>query len=279
MRSEMDKGYVVGAGDRVRISIKDGVADVVLIRGEKMNALDQAMFDALIEAGEHLCQVPDLRAVVLSGEGKAFCAGLDMGRFQGMASAQGQSHELRLMPRVHGHANAPQHAVLVWRKIPVPVIAAVHGVALGGGFQLMLGADMRFIEAQTKLSIMEIKWGLVPDMGGVALMRRLMRSDQIRELTYSGRIFSGQEAHAMGLATRLCDDPRSEALAIAHEIALRSPDAIRAAKRLYALADDGASEAELLLAESREQVALLGSANQVESVRANLEKRKPVWCS
>ncbi|NBO05009.1 MAG: enoyl-CoA hydratase, partial [Betaproteobacteria bacterium] len=121
------------------------------------------------------------------------------------------------------------------------------------------------------------KWGLVPDMGGVALMRRLMRSDQIRELTYSGRIFSGQEAFELGLATRLCDDPRSEALAMAHEIALRSPDAIRAAKRLYALADDGASEAALLLAESREQAALLGSANQVESVRANLEKRSPVW--
>ncbi|NCW24408.1 MAG: crotonase/enoyl-CoA hydratase family protein, partial [Betaproteobacteria bacterium] len=238
---------------------------------------DQAMFDALIEAGEHLCQVSDLRAVVLSGQGKAFCAGLDMGRFEGMASAQGQSHELRLMPRVYGHANAPQHAVLVWRKIPVPVIAAVHGVALGGGFQLMLGADMRFVEPQTKLSIMEIKWGLVPDMGGVALMRRLMRSDQIRELTYSGRIFSGQEAFELGLATRLCDDPRSEALAMAHEIALRSPDAIRAAKRLYALADDGASEAALLLAESREQAALLGAANQVESVRANLEKRSPVW--
>lgn len=277
MRNEIGVQLRVGGGDRIQIAVHEGVADVLLVRGDKMNALDQAMFDALIDAGEQLTRMTDLRAVVLSGEGKAFCAGLDMGRFQGMAAAQGQSHELRLMPRLYGSANAPQHAVLVWRKIPVPVIAAVHGVAFGGGFQLMLGADMRLIEPNTQLSVMEIKWGLVPDMGGVALMRRLMRSDQIRELTYTGRVFSGHEAMALGLATRLSENPRHEALTLAGEIAQRSPDAIRAAKRLYALADDGIGEADLLLAESREQAALLGSANQVESVRANLEKRSPVW--
>ncbi|NDA51590.1 MAG: crotonase/enoyl-CoA hydratase family protein, partial [Betaproteobacteria bacterium] len=222
MRNETEQEQVFEVGNRLRVQINAGVADVLMVRGEKMNALDQAMFDALIETGERLCEHPGLRAVVFSGEGKAFCAGLDMGRFQGMAASEGQSHELRLMPRVYGNANAPQHAVLVWRKIPVPVIAAVHGVALGGGFQLMLGADMRLIEPQTKLSVMEIKWGLVPDMGGVALMRRLMRSDQIRELTYSGRVFSGQEALQLGLATKLSDEPRSEALAMAHEMALRS---------------------------------------------------------
>ena len=277
MPNEIGSEVKIGEGDRVRIAMQDGVADVVLVRSEKMNALDQAMFDALIEAGERLSSMSGLRAEVLSGAGKAFCAGLDMGRFEGMATAQAQSHEMRLMPRVYGKANAPQHAVLVWRQIPVPVIAAVHGVAFGGGFQLMLGADIRFIEAQTRLSIMEIKWGLVPDMGGVALMRRLMRADQIRELTYTGRVFSGTEALALGLATRLCENPHAEALAMAREIASRSPDAIRAAKRLYALSDDGVCEADLLLAESREQAALLGSANQVESVRANLEKRSPVW--
>lgn len=277
MPNEIGSEVKIGEGDRVRIAMQDGVADVVLVRSEKMNALDQAMFDALIEAGERLSSMSGLRAVVLSGAGKAFCAGLDMGRFEGMATAQAQSHEMRLMPRVYGKANAPQHAVLVWRQIPVPVIAAVHGVAFGGGFQLMLGADIRFIEAQTRLSIMEIKWGLVPDMGGVALMRRLMRADQVRELTYTGRVFSGTEALALGLATRLCENPHAEALAMAREIASRSPDAIRAAKRLYALSDDGVCEADLLLAESREQAALLGSANQVESVRANLEKRSPVW--
>ena len=277
MPNEIGSEVKIGEGDRVRIAMQDGVANVVLVRSEKMNALDQAMFDALIEAGERLSSMSGLRAVVLSGAGKAFCAGLDMGRFEGMATAQAQSHEMRLMPRVYGKANAPQHAVLVWRQIPVPVIAAVHGVAFGGGFQLMLGADIRFIEAQTRLSIMEIKWGLVPDMGGVALMRRLMRADQVRELTYTGRVFSGTEALALGLATRLCENPHAEALAMAREIASRSPDAIRAAKRLYALSDDGVCEADLLLAESREQAALLGSANQVESVRANLEKRSPVW--
>jgi len=154
------------------------------------------------------------------------------------------------------------------------VIAAVHGVAFGGGFQLSLGADMRFVAPDAQLSVIEIKWGLVPDMAGIVLMRGLVRDDVARELTFSGRIFSGQEALGLGLATRVCDDPRRKALAFAKEVAAKSPDAIRAGKRLLALAAEG-DERAILLAETTEQAKLIGSPNQVEAVRANLEKRAP----
>jgi len=267
--------------ERVRVTIEAGVADVRLVRGDKMNALDQAMFDALVATGKRLIDEPGLRAVVLSGEGRAFCAGLDMGRFEKMAATPGDggmgiSHEMRISPRTHGLSNGPQYAVTVWRDVPVPVIAAVHGVAFGGGFQLALGADLRFVAPDTRMSVMEIKWGLVPDMGGALIMRSLARADVIRELTWSGRVFDGTEAQALGFATRVCADPRAEALALAHEIAGRSPDAIRAGKRLLQLAES-ADPATVLQAESDEQVKLLGSRNQVESVSANLEKRAPVF--
>ncbi|MEK9719742.1 MAG: crotonase/enoyl-CoA hydratase family protein, partial [Quisquiliibacterium sp.] len=268
---------------RIRVKITQGVADVRLSRPDKMNALDQAMFDALVQTGQSLIDDRSLRAVVISGEGRAFCAGLDMGRFESMAppaaegtSAAHQSIASRLGQRTHGLCNASQYAVMVWREIPVPVIAAVHGVAFGGGFQVALGADIRIVAPDTKMSVMEIKWGLVPDMGGMELMRHLARDDVIRELTYTGRVFSGTEAQALGFATQVCDDPYERAVAMAHEIAGKSPHAIRAAKRLMAVAQAG-NPAAILQAESDEQIALMGSPNQVESVRANLEKRAPAF--
>lgn len=265
--------------ERIQVSIADGVADVRLNRPDKMNALDQAMFDALIATGQRLIGEPGLRAVVLSGEGRAFCAGLDMDRFAQMAqpSASGSNihHELRLNERSHGLSNAAQYAVMVWRDVPVPVIAAVHGVALGGGFQLALGADLRLVRPDTKMSVLEIKWGLVPDMAGVLLMRGLARADVIRELTYSGRMFSGEEALGYGFATRVCADPRADALALARDIAQKNPHAIRAGKRLLTLAESAASPEAVLRAESAEQLELLGSANQIEAVNANLQKRAP----
>jgi enoyl-CoA hydratase/carnithine racemase len=261
--------------DRVTVDLKDGVADVRLTRPEKMNALDNAMFEALIQTGERLKGEAGLRAVVLSGEGRAFCAGLDMGNFQQMASGrQGGAGALVASPRTPGGANRAQHAVMVWREIPVPVIAAVHGVAYGGGYQLQLGADLRFVAPDARLSVFEIRWGLIPDMAGMALLRGLVRDDVARDLLYSGRIFSGEEALRMGLATRVCEDPRAEALAYAREVAAKNPHAIRAGKRLLNLAAE-ADQREILLEESREQAALIGSPNQVEAVRANLEKRAP----
>lgn len=259
--------------DRISISIADGVADVRLVRADKMNALDMAMFEALVAAATRLKSEKGVRAVVLSGEGKAFCAGLDMGRFQTMGEGKGSGRLGDLAERTHGIANQPQYAVWGWRELPVPVIAAVHGVAFGGGFQLALGADMRFLAPDARMSIMEIKWGLVPDMAGTPILASLVRDDILRDLCYTGRIFSAQEAMSYGLATRVCDDPRAAALEAAREIAGKSPDAIRAIKRL--LNKLSADPAPALLAESIEQKALIGSPNQVEAVKANLDKRAP----
>ncbi|WP_339038418.1 crotonase/enoyl-CoA hydratase family protein [Bradyrhizobium symbiodeficiens] len=261
--------------DRVSISISEGVADVRLVRADKMNALDQAMFEALVAATDRLSKDKSVRAVVLSGDGRAFCAGLDMGRFAAMKEKGGNGipggENRDLTKRTHGQANFPQQAVWGWRQLPVPVIAAIQGVAFGGGFQLALGADMRFLTPDARMSIMEIKWGLVPDMAGTPILASLVRDDILRDLTYTGRIFSAQEAMSYGLATRICDDPRASALEVAREIAGKSPDAIRAAKRL--LNNLSVDPGPALLAESVEQQKLIGSANQTEAVRSNLEKR------
>ena len=264
-------------GDRVSVSISQGVADVRLVRADKMNALDASMFEALVATAERLAGEKGLRAVVLSGEGRAFCAGLDMGRFAAMKETGGNGiaggEKRDLTARTHGLANFPQAAVWGWRQLPVPVIAAVHGVAFGGGFQLALGADLRFLSPDARMSIMEVKWGLVPDMAGTPILASLVRDDILRELTYTGRIFSAQEALSYGLATRICDDPRAVAFEVAREIAGKSPDAIRAAKRL--LNNLSVDPAPALLAEFVEQSKLIGSANQTEAVRANIEKREP----
>jgi enoyl-CoA hydratase/carnithine racemase len=260
--------------DRVSVSISDGVADVRLVRADKMNALDAAMFEALVATSDRLSREKGLRAVVLSGEGRAFCAGLDMGRFAAMNDKSGAGREKRdLAARTYGLANHSQQAVWGFRQLPVPVIAAIHGVAFGGGFQLALGADIRLLAPDARMSIMEIKWGLVPDMAGTPILASLVRDDILRELTYTGRIFSAQEALGYGLATRIVDDPRAEALAMALEIAGKSPHAIRAAKRMFnnLSVDPGPA----LLAESVEQMRLMGEPNQTEAVRANIEKRTP----
>jgi enoyl-CoA hydratase/carnithine racemase len=262
--------------ERVSISISGGIADVRLVRADKMNALDAAMFEALVAATGRLAREKGLRAVVLSGEGRAFCAGLDMGRFAVMKESGGTGiaggEKRDLAARTHGPANFPQQAVWGWRQLPVPVIAAVQGVAFGG-FQLALGADMRFLKTDARMSIMEIKWGLVPDMAGTPILASLVRDDILRELTYTGRIFSAQEALSYGLATRICDDPRAAAFEVAREIAGKSPDAIRAAKRM--LNNLAVDPGPALLAESVEQQKLLGSANQTEAVRANIDQRAP----
>ena len=262
--------------DRIRLTIDDGVADVRLSRPDKMNALDPDMFKAIAEAGSQLKDDKRVRVVVLSGEGRGFCAGLDLARM--VAASKGDSilPFADLSKRSHGVSNWAQHLVWLWRELPVPVIAAVHGIAVGGGFQLMLGADLRYVAPGTRLAIIETKWGLVPDMAGTQLMRLLAREDVVRELTYTARIFSASEALAYGFATRVVDDPRAAAFETAREIASRSPDAIRAAKRLLNLAVvcDAATG---LAAETAEQGQLLGKPNHREAVRANLENRTPVW--
>jgi enoyl-CoA hydratase/carnithine racemase len=258
---------------RVRVTTEAGVADVRLNRPEKLNALDQAMFDALVEAGRALAHDKSLRCVVLSGEGRAFCAGLDFASF--MAMGGGERPTRRLLDKAeYGRGNQAQQAAFIWQEMPVPVIAAVHGVAFGGGLQIALGADIRLITADAQMSVMEIKWGLIPDMSGTQTLRRLVRLDVAKELTFSGRIVSGKEAVELGLATRLSDQPREAALALAHDIAGKSPDAIRAGKRLFNDSGLVAVEEGLRMEESLQR-SLIGSPNQLEAVQANMAKRAP----
>lgn len=256
-----------------------GVLEVRLNRPDRHNALDGDLFEGLIQVGQRLGREPSLRAVVLSGEGRSFCAGLDTETFGKLATGKGLSGGATdLATRTHGGANMAQYAAMVWRDVPVPVIAAVHGVAFGGGLQVALGADLRYAAPDSRWSVMEIKWGLVPDMGGMVLLNELVRPDLVRELCYSGRVFSGEEALQLGLVTRLSTTPREEALAFAGLVADKSPDAIRAMKRLMNQAATPPERVEqVLLAESREQDAIIGQFNQAEAVQANLEKRAPVF--
>lgn len=262
--------------DRVAIQLdSEGVADVRLNRADKMNAIDNAMIEGILAAQDRLRAERRLRAVVLHGDGRAFCAGLDLSRFSSMGS-ENNGRGYALADRTHGLANAPQQTAWGWRELPVPVIAAVHGVAFGGGLQIALGADIRCVTPDVKLSVMEIKWGLVPDMAGIALLRELVRGDVARELTYSGRIVDGDEAVRLGLATWVGADPLTHAFELARNIARRSPDAIRAAKRLLNQSTD-ADAAALLVSESHEQERVMGSPNQLEAVRAGMEQRPAVF--
>ncbi len=268
----MSEAETIILSDRVSLAVVDRIAEVRLDRPDKLNALDSLMFEALIEAGDRIRRAPTVRAVVLHGAGRAFSAGLDTKVFAATAAGKRESVTADLVRRTHGSANAVQQAALVWRGLPVPVIAAIHGVAFGGAFQIALGADIRYVAADARLSILEIKWGLVPDMGGIALMRSLARDDIVRELAFTGREFTGAEAVSYGFATAVHADPLAAARATGREIASRSPDAVRALKRLLNAAADADAPA-ILLAESREQVALIGSPNQIEAIRAGVERR------
>jgi len=260
--------------DLVTVDIREGVADVRLNRPEKYNALSSDMFRSICEVGERLAADPALRAVVLSGSGKGFCAGLDFQSFQGMAGGRGAAEGDVSMPKVGKPANLFQNAAYVWKLLPVPVIAAIHGVAYGGGLQIALGADIRLARADSRLSVLEIKWGLIPDMGITQTARGVVRLDVLKELTFTGRVVSGQEAQALGLVTRVCDDPLQEATSLAREIAGKSPDAIRAGKRLLREGWETSPEESLGL-EAALQGRLIGTPNQVEAVVANMEKRTP----
>jgi len=244
-----------------------GVADVRLNRPDKYNALSNEMFEAVGEAGHQLSREPGLRAVVLSGNGPGFCAGLDVSSFGG----GGKDFSLRA---TEGPANFIQHSAYIWKQLPVPVLAAIHGVAFGAGFQIAMGADIRIAHAEARFSIMEIKWGLVPDVAITQTARDVLRLDVVKDLVFTGRIVSGEEARGLGVVTFLAEDPLSAALAKAREIAGKSPDAIRAGKRLLEEAWH-AQPAEGLALEVAEQRGLLGGPNQREAVAANLEKRAP----
>jgi enoyl-CoA hydratase/carnithine racemase len=260
------------SSERVRIELADHVAVVTLARADKHNALDQAMFDAIIAAAERLESEAGLRAVVIHGEGPSFCSGLDFASLVS-AGADGGGIDARLRDPA---PNYFQRAAYDWVRLPVPVIAAIHGNCLGGGLQIALGADVRIATADARLSVMEVKWGLVPDMSITRTLPRLVGIDVAKELTYTARVLSGEEATRLGLVTRLAADPLAEAKALAAEIATRSPDAVRAAKRLF---DDSwtAPPVESLSLEAALQRRLIGSPNQLEAVRAGLAGDAPAF--
>jgi len=277
--------------DRVTVTIEGGVADVRLNRPEKLNALDTEMFVALVDAGARLAADRSVRAVVLSGEGRAFSAGLDFASFAAMADggvradepgagserkdAGGNAGGIAAIGRTDGRiTHLGQQAAHCWSEVPVPVIAAITGHCLGGGLQIAMGADLRIVHPDARLSVLEIRWGLVPDMTGTAVLPRLVGLDVAKELAWTGRQVSGTEAVELGLATRTSDDPRADALALAAALAGRSPHAIRGIKRLLdqsgrvPLADQYADERAVI-------GSLIGSPNQVEAVTAYFEKREP----
>jgi len=276
MSSTEAKNY----NDRVTVTISDGIADVRLDRADKRNALDPAMFDAIAKAGHDLVTNREIHAVVLSGNGNSFCAGLDFGSFQSMAES-GKSDSSNGNKSSSENAGAMQPGAIthlaqqicwVWQEVPVPVVAALQGHALGGGMQLALGADIRVAHGETQFAMREVHWGLIPDMTGTLMLSRLVRDDVAKDLVFSARIISGVEAHALGVVTRLSDKPFETAMQIAREIADRSPDAVRGAKALInRLSNAGAAEH---FAEERRIIySLIGKPNQVEAVMSNFEKR------
>jgi enoyl-CoA hydratase/carnithine racemase len=256
--------------ERVQVTIDNAVATVRLSRPDKLNALDAAMFEGVIRAGEQILADKSVRAVVLHGEGRAFSAGLDFASFMGKPDLM-----QKLLARSEkSPANVAQRIAWIWQEVHVPVIAAVHGVAFGGGLQIALGADIRYVTADAQLSVLEIKWGLIPDMSISQTLTRLVPLDVAKELTFTGRIVSGSEAVELGLATKVSADPLEDALETAKLIATKSPHAIRAGKAL--LNDAPAmSRADALKLETALQVGLLGSPNQMEAVQANMMKRQP----
>jgi enoyl-CoA hydratase/carnithine racemase len=250
-------------------------------RADKRNALDNAMFTSLAAAGEYLKTQSEIRAVVLSGDGASFCAGLDFGSFQAMAEGPKTDSGVKNESGMNAGAmsegritHLAQQVCWVWQEVPVPVIAAVHGHALGGGMQIALGADIRYVHPETQLSVREVHWGLIPDMTGTLMLSRLVRPDIAKELVFTAKVISGKEGYEIGLATHLSENPHADAMVIAREIAGRSPDAVRGAKKLLNLqANDGAAQQ---FAHEREVIGrLIGQANQVEAVMSHFEKRPP----
>ena len=259
---------------RVSVTYKDHIAHVRLTRSDKMNAVDQDMITAIIDAGNEVA-ASEARAVIVSGEGKAFCAGIDISGLSGMI---GKDPAELLMPRTHGDGttNQWQEVAMVWSRMDIPVIAAIHGVCFGAGMQLALGADIRIASPDAQFAVMEMKWGIVPDMGGMVLLPKLVRTDVLRKLTYTAEPIGADQAERWGLVTELADDPLAAAQKLAETIAGKSPSAIRAAKRLIGVAET-ADAAAVLDAESREQVNLLGKPHQMEVVAAAFGKRTAVF--
>jgi enoyl-CoA hydratase/carnithine racemase len=253
--------------ERVSIAVEGRVADVRLVRADKHNALDWAMFQSLDAAAGELAERSDVRAVVISGEGPSFCSGLDFPSFMSEPSRM----EAILARRDGDAANLAQRLTYDWQRMPMPVIAALHGNCIGGGAQLALGPDIRIAAPDTRISVLEVKYGLIPDMGLTQTLPTLVGLDVAKDLIFTGRFVAAEEALRIGLVTRVSENPRAAAHELAREVAARSPDAIRRGKRLLNEAARARSEDALRL-EVELQRELLGSPNQIAAVTAAMTK-------
>lgn len=213
----------------ISCELSDGVAYVRLERPEKFNGLTLDMVNELARLAAWLRRRPELRAVVLSGSGESFCSGLDF------ASALREPPKIvaTFLPRPWRGTNNFQEACWGWRRLPVPVIAVVHGHVYGGGLQLAMAADFRFTTPDSQWSVLETKWGLIPDMTGVRTLAEQVGMDTAKLLTMTGDVVSGTEAGRLGLATTVSADPHAEAGKLVDKLLTRSPDAVAAAKRLF----------------------------------------------
>jgi enoyl-CoA hydratase/carnithine racemase len=262
----------LSAVERVRVTLDGVIARVTLARPDQHNGMDFAMLDAVRAAARRLRRDRQVRAIVLHGDGPSFCAGLDVKAVLGSRRTALAGFASLFSPV----RNRFQDWSMAWRDIPVPVIAAVHGNCFGAGLQLALGADLRIAAPDARLSVMEVKWGLVPDMGGTVLLRELVRIDVAKELAMTGRVLTGTQAHAAGLVSHLDADPLAGALALAAEIVERSPDAVGAAKLLMQEAWS-ARESAALASERSWQRRVLGRANQKVAARRNTGHPAEPW--
>ena len=215
---------------RIALDIRDQVAYVTLDRADKLNGLDFPMFHALVDTAKQLEKDRDLRVVILQGAGKAFCAGLDFAAF-GQVSGAARARAFAKLPG--RETNLFQEACWVWRGLPVPVIAVTHGYCFGGGLQLALASDFRYSTPDCEFSVMEGKWGLIPDMTGSVTLRELLPMDLAKRLTMTAEVFDAAKALEYGLVTGVADDPLKEAEALAAQLIERSPDAVAYTKRLF----------------------------------------------
>jgi enoyl-CoA hydratase/carnithine racemase len=213
----------------VSCTVEDGVAQVRLDRPEKLNALTLEFLDDLVATAHRLRRDRTLRAVVIAGEGDAFCAGLDF------ASVLRQPAKIvtSFAPRPWRGTNTFQEACWAWRRLPVPVVAAVHGHCLGGGLQIALAADFRFATPDSRWSVLEGKWGIIPDMSGIKSLAQLVGIDTAKRLTMTAETITGEQARELGLVTGVADDPLAAAAELVEQLRGRSPDQLAAAKRLF----------------------------------------------
>ncbi len=261
--------------DLVSISVENHIADVRFNRPDKYNALSFDMINAIADAIGRLSKEPGVRVVVLSGEGKGFCAGLDVENFAALQSGENKLPDLR--ERYENRiTNIFQHIAYGWKELPMPVIAAVHGVAIGGGFQIAMGADIRFCTPNAKFSVMEMRWGLIPDMSVTQTIRDLVSIDVAKELIFTGKVIKGEEAARLKLVTHVCEKPYNDAMALAREIASKNPDAVRAAKKLLNEVWHGDS-AHGFMMESELMMTIMGTPNQLEAITANFTGQAPAF--